>query len=135
MRLRYRELLGVSLERRDGREGVRHASDMADQHPPHRPTVPPVTVESDVDITPARLGAFDGLLRHARGARRWRGHLPIGAVAPLLATAVGGGRTTLETVSGQEYVRLTAVWFDADSGYVDCDLEPGERSTRASLPA
>lgn len=74
--------------------------------------------------TPARLGRFVGHLERDAGRRRWRGRLPFGAVAPLLAGAVAGTSETLVTAGATEAVRVGAVWFDAERGEIECELVP-----------
>jgi hypothetical protein len=76
--------------------------------------------------TPARLGRFVGHVEREEGRRRWRGRLPFGAVAPLLAGAVAGSCETLVTAEATEAVRVGAVWFDAERGEVECELESSD---------
>lgn len=72
---------------------------------------------------PARLDRHLGTLVASDDGRHWHGRLAVGAVAPLLAVAVGGGTAALETDGATERVRVRAVWFDAEWGQVECELE------------
>jgi hypothetical protein len=71
----------------------------------------------------ARLAGHDGeLMRDERGWT-WRGRLPFGALAPLVASASRGRSETLEGPAGApSEVWLRALWFDAETGIVACEL-------------
>lgn len=71
----------------------------------------------------ARLAGHDGeLLRGERGWT-WRGRLPFGALAPLVGSASRGRPETLEGPAGApSEVWLRAMWFDAETGIVACEL-------------
>lgn len=88
-----------------------------DLHDPRRSDTPITTM-------PARLGRLVGHLERDAHGRRWRGRLPISAVAPLLAAAATGRTETLVTTCASEAVRVGAVWFDAERGDVECELAP-----------
>ena len=84
----------------------------------------PTDLRSAPITTTARLGRFVGHVERDGDGRRWRGRLPLGAVAPLLAGAVAGTSETLVTAQASEAVRIGAIWFDAEHGEVACELEP-----------
>ncbi len=81
---------------------------------------------------PARLGRFDGDLGRGERGWTWRGRLPFGAIAPLVRSASRGHPEALEGPPGAPArVWLRAVWFDAESGTVTCELVATEASIGA----
>lgn len=88
--------------------------------------------DSASTTSPARLGRFVGQLERDDGGRRWRGRVPFGAVAPLLAGAVAGTCETLATAGATEAVRVAAVWFDAERGEIECELAPSAPEPRGA---
>lgn len=93
----------------------------------HNDPTRPISHPCAAATTPARLGRFLGHLEHGHDRRRrWHGRLPLGAIAPLLASAAAGASETLLTAEASEAVRVSEVWFDAEHGEVACELEVGD---------
>ncbi len=83
----------------------------------------------DAQAHPARLARYDGAVQRTEGGWTWRGRLPIGAIAPLLRSASRGQPEPLQgPPDAPERVWLRAVWFDAETGTVTCELAPTDAS-------
>ena len=83
------------------------------------------TDEGGGQTHPARLARYDGTIQRADGGWTWHGRLPIGAIAPLLRSASRGQSEPLQgPPDAPQRVWLRAVWFDAETGTVRCELAP-----------
>ena len=81
--------------------------------------------EAETHAHAARLASYDGIIQRTERGWSWRGRLPIGAIAPLLRSASRGQPEPLQgppDTPGRVWLR--AVWFDAETGTVTCELAP-----------
>ncbi len=78
---------------------------------------------ADGHTHPARLARYDGIIQRTERGWTWRGRLPVGAIAPLLRSASRGQPEPLQgPPDTPARVWLRAVWFDAETGTVTCEI-------------
>jgi hypothetical protein len=128
----YRGVLGSCLARGPSPVGGVHDHGMADD-PADTVTIRGAPVQGGTGpARHARLARHDGDLHRTERGWTWRGRLPIGAIAPLLRSASRGRPEPLQELDeAPRAVWLRAVWFDAETGAVACELGPADADVAA----